>query len=440
MLRAGAAQVDITPEPGAWLSGYSGRTQPAAGVHDPLFARAVFLESDGQRVALGVADVIGLDEELVRRVREAVVRAAGLHPSHVMLAATHTHSGPSIMRAGMLAIQRRDRMPPDARVVDRVAAGMTQAIVAAVRNAQPALVGAGSATGSIGVNRRKRGPDGRIRLEPNPGGPVDRQVRVLRVHGGPSGICIMLNHACHGVVLGPDSLLYSADWLGAAAGAVQQATGAMVGMVTNGAGADVNPVERGDFDAAERQGRAIARIGLDLLGHIQFLPEVQIEAASRTLALPTRSLTSEEGAQVLERIRADFERARQEGDLPAIHAHEFRLPWAEAMVELAAGGARPEPVAAEIQAIALGDIALLGLPGEVFVEIGMNIAAASPFRHTFIIGYANRSVGYIPTRQAFAEGGYEVEAAHCHYGFPPFTPEVQGLVEGAALELLKSLR
>jgi len=97
-------------------------------------------------------------------------------------------------------------------------------------------------------------------------------------------------------------------------------------------------------------------------------------------------------------------------------------------------------VTTEMQAIVMDDIAFLGLPGEVFVEIAMNIIAASPFRHTFVIGYANRSVGYLPTRQAFEEGGYEIETAHRWYGFPPFTPHIQEIVEDAAVGLLKSLR
>jgi len=431
-LRAGAAQVDITPGPGIWLSGYSARTQPAAGTHDPLFARALFLESGRTRVALAVSDIIGLDDDLVRRIRDGVSRAVDLHPSHMMLAATHTHSGPSVRCLHRMA-------PTDPQVIERVAQGMIEAIVAAAKSARGASIGAAAATGSIGVNRRQRAADGRIELGVNPAGPVDRQVGVLRVEGEHGPICVMLNHACHGVVLGPNNLLYSADWPGAAARYVAHAMGTGVAMVTNGACGDINPVERGDFDAVERQGEAIARIGLGILDHIQISSQVEIEAASRPVVLPTRALGADEAARELDHCQADLERARQSGNAGAIRACEIMLPWAQEMAQLAAAGAPPQPVTSEIQAIVMDDIALLGLPGEVFVEIGMNIAAASPFRHTFMIGYANRSVGYLPTRQAFDEGGYEVELAHRYYGSAPFTPDVQDMIEGGALELLRSL-
>jgi hypothetical protein len=432
MLKAGAAQVEITPDPGVWLTGYASRTQPATGTHDPLFARALYLESGATRAALGVADIIGFDDHLVERIRQGAA-AADLHPSHVMLAATHTHSAPSIRCLHRMA-------PVDPQAMERAAQGMIGAIVTAAKGADNAAIGAGCTTGSIGVNRRQRAPQGHIVMQPNLAGPIDRQVGVLRVEGEAAPICVMLNHACHGVVLDADNLLYSADWPGAAARTVRDALRAGVAMVTNGACGDINPAERGSFEAMERQGAAIARSGLDILNRIQLSSQVRLDAAARQVELPTRALTPEEAAQTLERTRGDLERARESGNPAAIRACEVVLPWAQEMVDLAAGGAPPQPVITEIQAIAIDDIALVGLPGEVFVEIGMNIRAASPFRDTFVIGYANRSVGYLPTRAAFAEGGYEVEFAHRYYGFPPFTDEVQGIVEGTARELLKSLR
>jgi len=433
MLRAGAAEVEITPEPGVWLTGYASRLQPAAGVHDPLFARALFLESDGSRAALAVADLIGLDDELVGRIREGVSRRVDLHPSHIMLAATHTHSGPSVRCLHRMA-------PADAAAIDRVVEGMVGAIASAAASAQDASLGAGFATGAIGINRRQRTAEGGIVLGRHPAGPVDRRVGVLRVQGAHGPICVMLNHACHGVVLDADNLLYSADWPGAAARTLRDALGAGVAMVTNGACGDINPAERGSFEAVERQGAAVARVGLSILEQIPLSSQVHIEAGARPVALPTRALTIEEAARNLERSRAEMERACEADNAVAVRVCEVMQPWAEEMAELAASGAQPQPVTTEVQAIAMDDIALVGLPGEVFVEIGMNVAAASPFRHTFIVGYANRSVGYLPTRQAFDEGGYEVETAHRYYGFPPFTFEVQGIVESAALELLKSLR
>jgi hypothetical protein len=431
MLRAGAAQVDITPRVGVWLTGYGSRVEPSSGVHDPLFARALYLDS-GQRAALVAVDIIGFDDDLVARIRDRVQAATGIHPSHLMLAATHTHAGPSVKCLTRMA-------PADPDFLDRAVDGIVEVVAAAARSATDASIGAGFATGSIGVNRRQRTPQG-IVLGAQPAGPIDRRVGVLRVDGKRGPICVMLNHACHGVVLDDANLLISADWPGAAAHAMSERLAGATVMVTNGACGDINPAQRGSFDAVARQGAEIARAGLSIMDSIALDSQVEIEADVRAIALPTRAPTAAEAQADAERSRAELERAQQAGDVRAARIHGAMADWAREMCELTSRGAPAEPIAAEVQAIATDDIAIVGLPGEVFVEIGANIVAASPFQHTFIVGYANRVVGYIPTRQAFDEGGYEVDSAHRWYGFLAFTPEVQDIVESAAVDLLTSLR
>lgn len=433
MLRAGAAQVDITPEPGIWLTGYGSRTEPSCGVHDPLFARALYLESAGQRAALVAADIIGFDDDLVARIRERVRQRVDVHPSHLMLAATHTHAGPSVKCLQRMA-------PIDAGYLERAVDGITEAVAAAARGAQDATIGAGFATGSIGINRRQRSPSGNVVIGQRAEGPIDRRVGLLRVDGKQGPICIMLNHACHGVVLGDDNLLISADWLGAAARAVRQSVSGAIPMVTNGACGDINPAKRGGFDLVESQGAEVARAGLSIMGNITLLSDVEIEAGTRPVSLPTCLPTLDEAKANLKAYRAELRKAEKAGDARGAQVYRAMCEWAKETRDLAKKGAPSEPVTSEIQAIAIDDIALVGLPGEVFVEIGANIVAASPFRHTFIIGYANRVVGYIPTQQAFAEGGYEVDSAHRWYSFPAFTSDVQKIVERTAIDLLKSLR
>jgi hypothetical protein len=433
MLQAGAAQVDITPRAGVWLTGYGSRIAPSTGVHDPLFARALFLEGGGQRAALVAADIIGFDDDLVAAIRERVERRAAIAASHLMLAATHTHSGPSVKCLNRMA-------PADPEFLERAVDGVAEAVAAAAHSAAEASIGAGFAPGSIGINRRQRTPDGRTVIGEHPAGPVDERVGVLRVDGKQGPICVMLNHGCHGVVLCDDNLLISADWPGAAAREMQKAVGGAVVMVTNGACGDINPAERGSFEAVERQGAEIARAGRSIFNQIERSCDVEIRAAVRPIALPTRAPTLQEAQAAVESYAAERDRAEQVGNLVAAQMHRAMCGWAQEMRDLASRGAPPEPVAAEIQVITMGDIAIVGLPGEVFVEIGADIVAASPFRHTFIVGYANRVVGYLPTRQAFAEGGYEVDSAHRWYGFLAFTPQVQQIVEGAAVGLLQSLR
>src|SRR2546426_810430 len=108
--------------------------------------------------------------------------------------------------------------------------------------------------------------------------------------------------------------------------------------------------------------------------------------------------------------------------------------WAAGWPRRRRGTAMEEPV--EVQALAIGDVALVALPGEFFAESGLRLRGRSPFRHTIPIGYADGGVGYVPPASAFAEGGYETRLAP----WSRVAPEAEALVIGAAVDLLRELR
>src|SRR5260370_25774114 len=218
-LQAGAARVVITPPIGVPLSGYfagEGRKETAREVHDDLFARALVLNDGERTIAIVTTDLIGLGDDEIAGVREIVHRDAGIAPEHLVVACTHTHSGPVVR-----PFPHSELVPGQAdehyfRLLPRL---IGSAVTVAVRRQHPARVGAGSGTCSININRREILSDGTLRGLPflgrNPQGITDRRVGVLRGDDATNGrpLAVLLSYACHPVVLGPN-LEISADYVG----------------------------------------------------------------------------------------------------------------------------------------------------------------------------------------------------------------------------------
>jgi hypothetical protein len=450
MVRAGVARGDITAPVGTYLTGFAGRPGPSTGVHDSLEAQVLVLESAGTKAALICADILTFDDRLVERITGAVYSKAGIAPDNILLCASHTHSGPAVRAIhGMGA--------PDVEYLDCAADKIVGAVCQAAEQMAPVRVGAGRAEVSIGVNRRRRTDTG-IALAPEPSKPIDPDLSVLRVDdqaGKP--ICILFNHACHGVVLGGNNTLISADWIGYARRGIErrfarvaasafdcpQARGEAappVVMFAQGACADINPAEMGTFEMAQRQGERVAEAVAALVPSIETAPVERVEAGSVAFEMPLLPLPSVDEAR---KEVADAERQvgaleKEGAPIGRINGAKALVAWAERLVEAAQRGGAP-PMRSRVTAVSLDGIALVGLPGEVFCEIGMNIRASSPFARTFVIAYANRVLGYIPTRQAYDEGGYEVDGAYKYYGIAKVAPTAQGALEQAAADVLGAL-
>ena len=201
-LMAGAATADVTPDGPQFLFGYPHVPRYSTGVHDPLLSSALFL-SDGATPLLLVAnDVIFISRETARRVRDRIEAATGVPAAHMMITATHTHSGP--ITAEMLSNEADPIVPnADPRYAERLEQGIVQAAVQAVANARPAELGLGVADGScVGSHRH------------DPGGPADRDVPVLFVRDRESEtpIAAMIVCSMHPTVLHEDSTLVSGDF------------------------------------------------------------------------------------------------------------------------------------------------------------------------------------------------------------------------------------
>ena len=388
MTRVGVSVVDITPPPGGAMAGFAARQAPAEGAHDALTVRALVVED----TALVAVDVIGIDAALSARVRAR----SPLPAQNITLAATHTHGGPVSM-PGRLA----DRA--DAEFLRRLETGILRAIEEAAQARQPArLYGGCGAEPGFASNRR------------HAGGPVDRGVPVLRFDRMDGTVlAYFVSYACHPVVLGADNLHWTADYPHFLRARLEAASPGAIAIFATGCAGDVNT----GHSAAASLSRA--RQSDRTYDRARVIGEGVAQAAlAADLAPLTGASGAGEGFDSLRFAprevgdRADLARrwraaSQAPGDIHAIWAE-----WAEQRM-----GREIDPMPARCTALHWAGARILGLPGEIFARTALDL------RHSLggtgplhIIAYADDNPGYIPPREEFDAGGYEVEEAHRFYG------------------------
>jgi neutral ceramidase len=430
-LSAAAARRTITPPKGIYLIGYGDRVKGNQGAHDPLTATALAL-ADGQRsIAIVACDLLCLNEYVIDRVRESC--GSGVE---VLVCCSHTHSGP-IGYAG--AESPRANRGYIAFLVEQI----TAAVKEAVARLRPARLAWSSAQAAIAVNRRERKADGSLVIGENPDGAVDRSVQVLSVVGlDGERIATLVNFACHGTVWGPDNLLVSADWIGVMRDRIEADLGGL-GLFLQGAAANLNPhmgwdreycaemvAQQGEEVAAEVV-RACRAEMVDLLPVPLYLQRKEVwlpfDAPAETSTLPKT---------YRRRLLAMAHLPGWMGFLTDLLL-ERRYPWRSRLE--ARDGFWATPL--RLSLLRAGDFCLAGLGAEVFTEIGLEVKRAAPSRCTMVVTYTDGCVGYLPTAQAHAEGGYEVDTAPFAYRYPgAFSAQCESIVEEQIQAGLKRLQ
>lgn len=413
MVRAGFGKVDITPASGMPLAGYAAREHPCAGVHDPLFARALVLEDAGRALAFVSVDVLGVPADFVRDVRARIAGRTGLAAEAVMVSSTHTHAGPVTVSTFFNPGESLDRV-----YMERLAEAIADAVSAAWTARRQARVGVGDArvTG-IGSNRRTAD-----RL------PVDEQAGLLRVDGEdgrPLGV--LINYACHPTVLGSDNLLASGDFPAFTVARVEERLGAgSFAMFVNGAQGNVSVGHSSELSAigvvtpgrtfarAAEIGHRLADAVLDALPAVATAADIVLGSAVASLDLPFKDYPSpQETAVALQQKRAAVEDLERRAAPPAALAPAKTARLYASIENFYAGEAAAlegGPLSIEIQAFRVGPALFAAVPLEVFVEIGLRIKreAVHPL---FVMGVTNGYFGYLPAKSDYAAGGYEVVSA-----------------------------
>jgi hypothetical protein len=352
-----------------------------------------------ERFGLITTDLLNFDRPVVERTRQLASAATGIAPERIMLAASHTHSGPStrILRFGEPPAEWSAWLPV------QLASSLTQA------NAQleaAEVAGAVDTVKGLGANRT------------DPTLPHDPTVRLLAVRSAGQLKAVLLNYGCHPTVMGPENLLISADWPGAAMRTLGRALGhpAWIGFA-QGACGDVSArfVRREQsFAEVERMGSLLAGKALEMLGNIPaYSTEGGVDVRSRTVRLEPRPLPTPAEAEAA--VAAAEARLAAVTAAGAAHG-EIRL------AQTALEGARIArqfateqsmwELDAEVQVARIGrEIAIVGLPAEPFSPLGRAIRERSPFATTLVAGYTNGYCGYLPDQAAWARGGYEASSA-----------------------------
>ena len=422
-LLAGAARTCITPPVGTPLAGYfaaEGRNETARETHDELYARALVIGDGDTTLAIVTTDLLGIGDDIVSSVRDVVAREVAIPGEHLIIACTHTHSGPVTH-----AYPATDLLPGQAdedylRVLPRLVGG---AVIMAARNMRPARLGAGTGTCEININRREFLPDGTLRGLPflgrNPEGTVDRQVGVVRVDDAGSGqpLALLVDYPCHPVVLGPNTAI-SADYVGYTCSMLERSLGhGVVALFANGAQGDMNPiVHPGEFADAERLGTILGAEVLRVALGITTEGEGRLAAATSTRELPLNPDSDpERQREYMAFLHHEYEHALASSD--SLRAWDYEMRLAVAEYRLYAREHLDTPyLGAEVTAFGvLGprlSVGLVSEPAELFCTYGMQTRDESPFATTLVIGLANGMIGYVPTPQVYTEGGYECEATN----------------------------
>jgi len=434
-LKAAAACVNITPAVGCALAGYGAREKCSGSVDDELFARVLVLEKGADRSAIMSLDLIGVPRALAERLRAEVERRAGVRASNCLACGTHTHFGPVVEEAHYL----RDglRGSPDDAWLELLVRKVGGAAELAAARLVEARLGAGSTqAGHLAYNRRTIRPDGKAvmtwTLPPSEAdlsfGPTDPQVGIVKVessHGAP--IAMLLNFACHAVCGGADFYAISADFPGYAARLVEERWGGTC-LFLPGAGGNMVPARRGG--SSRRQiGEALAAGALSLVEFIPGRSPERLRVARVPFDLPLKKLPSpEEAAEMLAAARDEM-RQGEAASAPSAKASfdPSRLLRLKHLKHLADRFGGQASYRAEVASMGLGDAVIVGLPGEVFCEIGLAIKSRCPAAHCFVVSLVNDCPGYVPDDLAYDQGGYEPE-------WTPFERGSQDAMVTAAVE------
>lgn len=403
--RAGFAAVDITPREPIWMAGYGNRNKPSEGVDHPLKARVLALAHDKDApVVLVSADIIGFSRELSEVIAERLRAKFQLPRANLMLAATHTHTGPVIGQnlRGMFNLQGKD-----AQVVDRytefLAAEVVTAVAAALHKMAPVRLSQGRGRATFAVSRRVFRPGG-VNFGVNPDGPVDHEVPVLRLDDEKGQVKgIVFGYACHCTTLGGDHYQLGGDWAGYAADYLERAHPGAVALFVTGCGGDANPEPRGKLEFARQH-------GLELAG-----------AVGRTLS------------RKRETVQGTIKTILEHADLPfapppTVADFEKRLGDKNIFVQrharhhldlLKRGDKLPTSYPCPVQVWQFGkDLTLVALGGEVVVDYALRLKRELPKNNVWVAGYANDVFAYVPSARILLEGGYEADFNLIYYGLP----------------------
>jgi hypothetical protein len=424
----------------------------------PFLATALVLSDGEEQVAIVDVDAIGFNKEWTDRILDATAAISGLPRNRIRLSCTHTHSGPNTFRLGIIS----EGLDMVLSYLDALPLRIASAVWQAGQNLKPVRVALGTGACDINVNRRFRAPDGSIVVGRNWNGVADRTVSVIRFDDlEENPVATILHYACHGTTMAWQTELFTPDFPGPAREVVEREVGGTC-LFLQGAAGNLHPRRgfTGDCRVYRRLGSILGLEAAKVASSLETLRRqerfvgvqpsgapialyedtpvetgpLRLRVAQRILQLPTKKfrppaeLEAEAAA-----LRAEVNRLRKDGTPDQVRVATAAATQAGWRAEYSAICFGKETVPWELMVITIGStIALVSVPGEPFTETAQAISSQSPFAHTLVSGYSNGGFGYMPTRAAFAEGGYETEAT-------PFSEAAAETLTGEAVRLLDEM-
>lgn len=425
--KAGAADVDITPDYPVRLSGYGYRTTEYEKVSQRLHANALVIQWAGQ----GPACIVTVDNcGVPAALRTEVLRrlaAAGrpLADERFSLHSTHTHCAP-MLRGVLPCIFGADLKPAEQEHVDRYTEDLTAWIVSIITKAwdkmEPARLDWSTGKAYFGLNRRLPTPSG-FQNAPNFNGPVDRAVPVLRVKSadGSKLIATHASYACHCTTLGINEI--HGDWAGIAHQEMELRFPGSVALIAIGCGADQNPYPRREIRFVEDHGAALVKEIVRVINEPMKPLRGPLDCVTREIMLPFDTLPT------LAEWKA---RAAEKTKHTAYHAQKH-------LAMLERGEKIPPALPYLLQAWHYGeDLLTINLPGEVVVDYSLRFKKEFDPARTWVNSYTNDVPCYIPSQRVWEEGGYEAAGAMIYYGRPTrFASGIENIIANSLHGLVK---
>jgi len=392
-IRAGFTEIGITPDKAIIMQGYGNRKDPFKGIHDSIYAQAMYLSQGDEEVLLITSDLIGHSHHHVNMLKGMIKKETGIPEDKIFVTANHNHGGPVNG-----TYRPEEKMPDDVKEYVEVLYGKLAKISAEAKmDKQPIKIGYDKGESKVNINRRAVYSEGEVWLGRNPDGACDHDLDIIKFTDTKGKLmAVHVNYPCHGTCTGQDNYQLTGDWPGISANMMKEKLGdEVVIMVTAGASADINPIygPNTNFRQVNAVAYGVASVALELVDKC-----VTTEFSELRSGFTTASFPGKKGWD------SNFPQESVPGDNVTIAFSAFRM----------------------------GNIVMAGISGELFTEIGMNVKKRST-GNTTIMTHCNGASGYICTDASYGEGGYEPKVSNLMPG-----SEIQ--FENILVELIEGLQ
>lgn len=407
--QSGSAKIVITPEAPMWMAGYGSRKTPAEGKRTDLFAKALVLEdSKGSRGLIVTLDLVGIDRITSAAICAELKKKHGLDRSQIALCTSHTHSGPVVGKnLGPLHYYVVDAAQQ--KLIDEYALVLQKKVIEvagkAIEAMSPARVQSGSGKATFAVNRRDnvQAKAEELRAKGLLVGPSDHDVPVLTVRDPESGEIrsILFGYACHSTTISFNE--WNADYPGYAQTALEKSHPGAIALFWAGCGADQNPLPRRSIELAEKYGKELASAVDSVIRGTMPVLKPTLSTTYQEIDAPLANLPTREEIGTNLKSTNRFEVARA------------KLLQRQMEKKGALNGSYPYPIGHWKLGEQI-DFVILG--GEVVVDYALRLKREMSGPRTWVAGYSNDVMAYIPSLRVLKEGGYEGGGSNKYYGLP----------------------